>query len=146
MPGSRLAGSGSRPSSRLSLHSCFSQTATALKIASARLNGTLKPTAWSFRQLSRGRSGAASRIKRACSSSSEASSGERRSSRITGDSSEVRQCGLRGLRADPTRVYIVGVRPWTWWAAMRPLFATIAAVSLLLALTSLLFDLAFARE
>ncbi len=48
--------------------------------------------------------------------------------------------------ADPTRIYIVGERPWTWWAAMRPLFATIAGVSLLLALTGLLFDFAFARE
>lgn len=40
--------------------------------------------------------------------------------------------------ADPTRIYIVGRRPWTWWAVMRPLFATIAGVSLLLALTGLL--------
>lgn len=48
--------------------------------------------------------------------------------------------------ADPTRIYIVGERPWTWWAAMRPLFATIAFVSLLLALTGLLWNFALARE
>jgi hypothetical protein len=48
--------------------------------------------------------------------------------------------------ADPARIYIVGVRPWTWWAAKRPLFGTLAGVSLILAVTSLLLDLTFARE
>jgi len=48
--------------------------------------------------------------------------------------------------ADPTRIYIVGARPWTWWAAMRPLFLTIAGASLLLAVAGLLLDLAFARR
>lgn len=48
--------------------------------------------------------------------------------------------------ADPARIYLVGVRPWTWWAAMQPLFATIAGVSLLLALTCLVLGVAFARQ
>jgi hypothetical protein len=48
--------------------------------------------------------------------------------------------------ADPTRIYIVGARPWTWWAAMRPLFLTIAGASLLLAVAGLLLDMAFARR
>lgn len=48
--------------------------------------------------------------------------------------------------ADPSRIYIVGVRPWTWWAAMRPLFRAIAGVSVLVALAGLLLNLKSARE
>ncbi len=48
--------------------------------------------------------------------------------------------------ADPTRIYIVGARPWTWWATMRPLFRVIAGVALLVALTGLLSNLRFSWE
>jgi hypothetical protein len=42
---------------------------------------------------------------------------------------------------DPARIYIVGERPWTWWAAMRPLFAAIAVVAVATLLAGLWVDL-----
>jgi len=45
--------------------------------------------------------------------------------------------------ADPAHIYLVGVRPWTWWAAMRPMFVTVAAASLSTVLTCFLVGLAF---
>lgn len=33
------------------------------------------------------------------------------------------------LPGHPGRVFIVGATPWTWWAAMRPLFVTVAIVA-----------------
>jgi hypothetical protein len=48
--------------------------------------------------------------------------------------------------ADPTRIYIVGARPWTRWAVTRPLFRAIAGISVLVALAGLLLNLRSARE
>ena len=50
------------------------------------------------------------------------------------------------IRDDPTRIYIVGEHPWTWWAAMRPLFASIAGVSLMLTLTAVVLEFALGRS
>jgi hypothetical protein len=48
--------------------------------------------------------------------------------------------------ADPRRIYIVGVRPWTWWAANRLAFRAIAGVSVLVAFTGLLLNLGSGRK
>ena len=45
--------------------------------------------------------------------------------------------------SDPVHVYIVGERPWTWWASMSRLWGVIAGISGVVALISLLFDLMF---
>ena len=41
---------------------------------------------------------------------------------------------------DPARIYIVGTHPWSWWVVQRPLFGTIAGISLLVGLIALMLD------
>lgn len=48
--------------------------------------------------------------------------------------------------ADPVRIYIIGEHPWTWWVAMRPLFAVIAGVSLMVAFIGFALEFALARS
>jgi hypothetical protein len=47
---------------------------------------------------------------------------------------------------DPARIYIVGARPWTWWAQTRPLLRLIAVVSLVVGLGGFLLNTRVAPE